>query len=233
MSTSSQTPDPKGRPVKQCGRVLPHPTHLTLHGRQAYRCLGIAGAPTQPAEPLSPERLAEIAARAEAAAPGPWFLHDDWPGRVFSESQFNHHVARVTGSNPEANERFIAHAREDVPALVAEVERLSAKVREFGELAARRESELIALRPRVAELEGTQEAPSLALPWAHRMSDDDLHLFLNDLVSAAIDRWRSDPSVPDRQILATVEKVCAEWRTPGQGSRSDEPETAPDTEAGA
>lgn len=70
---------------------------------------------------LSPQREAEIAARTEAATKGPWFIHDDWPGRVFSESQFNHHIARVTGSNPEANERFIAHAREDVSALLAEL----------------------------------------------------------------------------------------------------------------
>ncbi|MFB7162282.1 hypothetical protein [Streptomyces sp. NPDC056242] len=70
---------------------------------------------------LSPEREAEIAARAEAASPSPWFLHADWPGRVFSESEFNHHIARVTGTNPERNEAFIAHAREDVPALLAEL----------------------------------------------------------------------------------------------------------------
>ncbi|MFE0974354.1 hypothetical protein [Streptomyces rochei] len=70
---------------------------------------------------LSPEREAEIAARAEAATPGPWFVHPDWPGRVFSESEFNAHVARVTGSNPEHNEQFIAHARTDVPALLAEL----------------------------------------------------------------------------------------------------------------
>jgi hypothetical protein len=61
-----------------------------------------------------------------------------------------------------------------------------------------------------------------ALPWAHVMDDGDLHLFLDDLVSAAIDRWRSDPDVPDREILANVEKVCAGWRTPGQGHRSDD-----------
>jgi hypothetical protein len=64
----------------------------------------------------------------------------------------------------------------------------------------------------------------LALPWAHVMPDDDLHEFLGDLVSAAIDRWRSAPDVPDREILANVEKVCANWSTPGQGQRSDESE---------
>jgi hypothetical protein len=64
----------------------------------------------------------------------------------------------------------------------------------------------------------------LALPWAHAMSDDDLHLFLDDLVSAALNRWRSEPETPDRVTLAEVEKACARWRTPGQGYRSDESE---------
>jgi len=72
-----------------------------------------------------------------------------------------------------------------------------------------------------------------ALPWAHAMSDDDLHGFLDDLVSAAMGRWRSDPDVPDRQVLADIEKACAGWRTPGQGFRSDEPEPGPSVEESA
>jgi hypothetical protein len=60
-----------------------------------------------------------------------------------------------------------------------------------------------------------------ALPWAHTMSDHDLHGFLDDLVSAAMGRWRSEPEVPDRTVLADIEKVCAAWRTPGAGSRLD------------
>ena len=102
-------------------------------------------APETPAR-LSPEREAEIAARAGAASPAPWFLHDDWPGQVFSESQFNHHIARVTGSNPEPNERFIAHARTDVPALLAEL----AAVR----------AERDQARARIAELEYIAPSPS-------------------------------------------------------------------------
>lgn len=61
----------------------------------------------------------------------------------------------------------------------------------------------------------------LALPWAAAMPDDDLHHFLNDLVSAAMHRWQSDPDVPDREVLALVERACAQWRTPGEGFRSD------------
>lgn len=63
-----------------------------------------------------------------------------------------------------------------------------------------------------------------ALPWAHAMSDHDLHGFLDDLVSAAMGRWQSSPEVPDREVLAAVEKVCADWRTPGAGCRLDESE---------
>lgn len=110
-----------------------------------------------------------------------------------------------------------------------------------------RGGELVALRARVAELEAERTqwrqladldvdklAQALllmetgpALPWAHVMSDDDLHEFLGDLVSAAMGRWRSEPEVPDRTVLADIEKVCADWRTPGQGLRSDEPEALP------
>lgn len=94
---------------------------------------------------------------------------------------------------------------------------------------------------RVAELEAEREQlrqlPSLpldklakalllmetgpALAWAHAMSDHDLHGFLDDLVSAAMGRWQSDPEVPDRTVLANVERVCATWRTPGLGNRLD------------
>jgi hypothetical protein len=67
------------------------------------------------------------------------------------------------------------------------------------------------------------EAEPLALPWAHVMPDDDLHGFLGDLLSAAIGRWQHSPEVPDREVLAAIERACAAWRTPGRGYRSDEP----------
>ncbi|MFE0800134.1 hypothetical protein [Streptomyces sp. NPDC058812] len=63
-----------------------------------------------------------------------------------------------------------------------------------------------------------------ALPWAHAMSDHDLHGFLDDLVGAAMNRWRTEPDstgIPDRETLALVEEACARWRTPGEGYRLD------------
>lgn len=98
-------------------------------------------------------------------------------------------------------------------------------VRDLCDLAKQRDRATVT----VAELEMSincewqSPTPRPALPWAHAMPDDDLHGFLDDLVSAAMGRWRSEPEVPDRQVLADVEKACADWRTPGQGYRSDEP----------
>lgn len=104
-----------------------------------------------------------------------------------------------------------------------------------------RTEDLLAAEARVAELEAERDRlrqlPDLpvdklakalllmetgpALPWAHAMPDDDLHGFLDGLVSAALNRWRHDPEVPDRVTLADIERVCREWRTPGEGYRSD------------
>lgn len=77
------------------------------------------------------------------------------------------------------------------------------------------------LRDRIAELEAERKETGSALPWAHAMSDHDLHGFLDELVSAAMGRWQSEPEVPDRMVLANVERVCAAWRRPGQGNRLD------------
>lgn len=80
----------------------------------------------------------------------------------------------------------------------------------------REHAENARLRERIAELEAGP-----ALPWAHAMSDHDLHGFLDQLLSAAIGRWQHSPEVPDRVTLAEIEKVCALWRTPGEGNRLD------------
>lgn len=74
--------------------------------------------------PLTAERLAEIEARASAATPGPW-----WPEHrgVMAEGVEIVDDCAVAGwdAYPE-NQVFIAAARTDVPALVAEVRRLTA-----------------------------------------------------------------------------------------------------------
>ena len=65
-------------------------------------------------------RLDKIEARANAATEGPWFPNrysDDW--EVCGELDDNGNPALVASEAVETDAEFIAHARTDVPALVA------------------------------------------------------------------------------------------------------------------
>jgi hypothetical protein len=83
---------------------------------------------------MTPAELAEIRARAEAATPGPWvrYSRDFRDARSHSVVGPGHAVRAFTGYGPrggtaQTDAEFIAHARTDVPALLAEVERLTAE----------------------------------------------------------------------------------------------------------
>jgi hypothetical protein len=70
----------------------------------------------------APLALAAIKARVEAASVGPWTAHPDglvWAPRLGDP---------VSASTEPADAEFIAAARQDVPALIAEVERLRAQL---------------------------------------------------------------------------------------------------------
>ena len=77
--------------------------------------------------PLSEQQLAEIRAREAAATKGPWRTEDDtkdlnrW---VLSEDSTLAIGFGYVGNRTQDDAAFIAHARQDVPALLAEVERL-------------------------------------------------------------------------------------------------------------
>ncbi|MFG6300178.1 hypothetical protein [Streptomyces rochei] len=64
---------------------------------------------------LSPEREAEIATRAEASTKGPWSVSPDYSDVLASDGE---HLASYWH---EVDGQFMAHAREDVPALLAEL----------------------------------------------------------------------------------------------------------------
>lgn len=89
-------------------------------------------------EPLTEERLLTIKVRAEAATPGPWrvkceILEADECGNATAEMPYvsteDKAICVLYGrghddANAHEDAAFIAAAREDVPALLAEVERL-------------------------------------------------------------------------------------------------------------
>ncbi len=80
---------------------------------------------------LTPERLAEIKARCEAATYGPWT--ENW-SRVFA-SVLNGRMLFSAETSPNAKQDalFTAHARKDVPDLIAEVKRLREDLKLYGE----------------------------------------------------------------------------------------------------
>lgn len=85
------------------------------------------------------EQLAEIKARCEAATPGPWAVGANNPYRDRSAiyqtpdaqkvNPLRWQVAAICREVRQCDSDFIAHARTDIPALLAEVERLRTYIR--------------------------------------------------------------------------------------------------------
>ena len=79
--------------------------------------------------PMTQEQLNAIQARLDAATPGPWGCYGDGAHEVFDAGEYGDGdrgevVAAVIDRLSDAV--FIAHAREDIPGLLAEVERMRA-----------------------------------------------------------------------------------------------------------
>lgn len=88
-------------------------------------------------QPLTEQQLADIRARADAATPGPWCT-DAW--EIYQGTEYQPGLSMWIGetcrgtTSPEqdrADATFVAHAREDVPALLAEIQRLTDRVAEL------------------------------------------------------------------------------------------------------
>lgn len=100
--------------------------------------------------PMTEEQLLAIKERAEAATPGPWVFERPYgmvllnytpkepricessylgslANRLVCDMRSDWRYTYKDKDEPRANAVFIAHAREDVPALLAEVDRLRAR----------------------------------------------------------------------------------------------------------
>lgn len=87
---------------------------------------------------MTPERLAEIEARAEAATPGEWVQSTYAGGQVDRQVMISGVPKMQTmaaignaSDNRWADIAFIAHSRQDIPDLIAEVKRLREIVGDF------------------------------------------------------------------------------------------------------
>lgn len=74
---------------------------------------------------MTQQELDAIKARCEAAMPAPWYNFGDWMVHTESDVDKNGiHHEKVIGTFKKHSADFIAHARTDIPTLLAEVERL-------------------------------------------------------------------------------------------------------------
>lgn len=99
-------------------------------------------------EPLTEERLVEIRGREKAATQGPWrakceILEADECGNSTAEMTYvstnDKGICILYGrghddANTQEDAAFISHAREDIPALLDEVERLRAENEKLKEM---------------------------------------------------------------------------------------------------
>lgn len=81
---------------------------------------------------MNAKYLAEIKAREQAATPGPWVAESYYPEHISEpvpkfrrvKNSEDNIVSDLSFSFQRSDANFISHARADIPALVAEVERL-------------------------------------------------------------------------------------------------------------
>jgi hypothetical protein len=160
--------------------------------------------------------LAAIKARADAATPGPWKARTEYPQTVTSPTygpDSSDEDAWVISTSlthrPDADAEFIAHARTDVPALLAHVAELEAERDE-----ARRTGARAALRLRDA-LRVADAADGWRRP--HTTTVD--RLGANSRLKAAVDAWRAVQ--PDQ--TATTEVIASVQRLHDQPDLLDAP----------
>jgi len=142
------------------------------------------------------DREQEIRARRAAITDTPWGSSRDLDtqykvqagacGALANGFASSGNVAHIVGDSDRVRYQrasFIAQAPRDIDTLLAEIDRL---------------------RARVAELERPSDGS--ALPWAALMDDEDLADFLDELEHAAA--RMGTPA----EALADVEKACGTWR---------------------
>jgi len=103
---------------------------------------------------MNQEQLNAIKERVAKATPGPWEYDEEERG-IWNKGGFNY-LGTVTLSHNSAE--FIAHAREDVPALVAEVEYLRGMLRDTRKIVRQKVKEVKTLQNACKNHKAKQEA---------------------------------------------------------------------------
>jgi hypothetical protein len=153
---------------------------------------------------ISNERLAEIEARCEAATEGPWYAN---PGGYveldeFGEGEHFNGIADTWNANDGKDAEFIAHARQDVPDLIAtvreqaaEIERLKRRAADWEDRADHYDGVALRFCERATTAEAERDRARAALGRVEALADE--------LEAAEIADLRDHHSADLRAALAT------------------------------
>lgn len=107
---------------------------------------------------MTPKELKQIKARCEAASEGPWEIcKEDGVDIIGNNGEIILELSgKMLGCTVRPyNFKFIAHARTDIPALIAEVERLKKREDDFADLLASANNDVKQLNEYINNLRGT------------------------------------------------------------------------------
>ncbi len=160
--------------------------------------------------PVTPEELAEIEKRVTAATPGAWtyYLGVTWQiwARTDDEHQFGTHVAEVFDDH-DGNAVLIAHAKQDLTRLLAEVGRLTAALTDTEQQRDEQQRRGDAAVRALADLAAVTAGPDMAesfeytLVWSPDIGIEEGYLF--DTLEAA-ERSKIDDRDPEDEEAEPV-----------------------------
>lgn len=162
---------------------------------------------------MNQEQLNAIKDRAAKATPGEWecrYLGHSRPQySVMTETEYVAHIYDVNDAE------FIAYAREDVPALVAEVEYLRGMLRDTRKIVRQKVKEIKTLQNACKKHKAKQEALEFHLKVSIRHAEEldesleaevDENEQLREVVKEFIDYWATTNDA--RPLLEIVKDAC-------------------------
>jgi hypothetical protein len=149
---------------------------------------------------LSEQQFAAILQREAAATPGPWVLNDDF-AEIKAPASHDTIADYWEPTHASRNGEFIANAREDIPVLLAEVERLTALVADMHAAATGHTNG--PLLGYVEDMRGVRDAVNAQM---HRA--DTLNRLAREHRAAA-DRLRGDARTAATLLRSTVDRVTS------------------------
>jgi len=164
-------------------------------------------------KPLTEQQLTNIETRANAATPGPWELYEGYGPHFYAYLRGSHLQGIGTlnfgdGEAADADRAFVLHAREGVPALLAEIRRLRDRVAELETYATGCDAEGCVLPhsswcERAQKTAAENDGCTCGQPWTGHPQSHAMHCWTVNPPRAEVDEMRRALADARTKTLAT------------------------------